>query len=137
MLFKLNFIHGVYDLDRGVCQGKKGGLYAEVDHLYGMRGAPFHAIVQLMANGQVRAIEQTTDVETARLFYKLTEEIHWKAQLDTHLRTCIRLTYRQQSKCRIAVMYCENKMGVHEANTTLTTLRRRRSRSGWMACYIN
>ena len=24
---KLNFIHGVYDLDRGACQGKKGGLY--------------------------------------------------------------------------------------------------------------
>ena len=116
---KLNFIHGVYDLDRGSWQGKKGGLYAEVDQLYGMRGAAFHAIVQIMASGQTMAVEQTTDVETARLFHRLTEEIRRKAQLDSHLRTGIRLTYRQQSKCRIAVMYCENKLGVHEANTTL------------------
>ena len=65
------------------------------------------------------AVEQTTGVETARLFHRLTEEIRRKAQLDSHLRTAIRLTYRQQSKCRIAVMYCENKLGVHEANTTL------------------
>lgn len=70
---KLNFIQSVYDLDRGVWQGEKGSLYTEVDQFCGMRGAAFHATVEAMDSGQVMAIEQATDVETARLFRRLTE----------------------------------------------------------------
>ena len=71
---KLKFIQGVMDLNRGDWQGKKGAIYAEEDHLYGMRGSPFWAIVQQspLDTSPHIAVEQTTDVGTAvRAVYEL------------------------------------------------------------------
>ena len=65
----LRFIDGAIDLDRGFWQDQMKGMYAEVDHLNGLRGDSLDVLVQVKpgADGGLLSLQQHQDIDTVGL----------------------------------------------------------------------
>ena len=122
----LRFIDGAIDLDRGFWQDQMKGMYAEVDHLNGLRGDSLHALVQVKpgADGGLLSLQQHQDIDTVRLQYNLRQMV--KTALGMRPNSLIKINTRflTRTKKRISVVYCEDREAVKEAKQLMDTIYR-------------